>query len=156
MKGKLRVAMIGGGPGSFIGAVHRIALRMDGHYEMVAGAFSSTHEKCLETARELGISEDRAYQNWRELMDKESMLPEDKKVQVIVITTPNHLHAAPTIAALNAGFHVVLDKPLCTSLDEAHAIQRAVEESKGLFCLTHTYTGYPMVKEAKFQVASGA
>jgi predicted dehydrogenase len=148
--------MIGGGPGSFIGAVHRIALRMDGHYEMVAGAFSSTHEKCLETARELGISEDRAYQNWRELMDKESMLPEDKKVQVIVITTPNHLHAAPTIAALNAGFHVVLDKPLCTSLDEAHAIQHAVEKSKGLFCLTHTYTGYPMVKEAKFQVASGA
>jgi predicted dehydrogenase len=156
MKGKLRVAMIGGGPGSFIGAVHRIALRMDGHYEMAAGAFSSTHEKCLETARELGISDDRAYPSWSELIERESNLPNEQKVQVIVITTPNHLHAAPTIAALNAGFHVILDKPLCTSLQEAYDIKQAVEGARGLFCLTHTYTGYPMVKEAKFQVASGA
>jgi predicted dehydrogenase len=155
MKGKLRVAMIGGGPGSFIGAVHRIALRMDGHYEMVAGAFSSSHEKCLETARELGISEDRAYPSWKELVEKESVLPKDEKAQVIVITTPNHLHAEPTIAALKEGFHVVLDKPLCTSLQEAYGIKKAIENSKGLFCLTHTYTGYPMVKEAKFQVAGG-
>jgi predicted dehydrogenase len=147
--------MIGGGPGSFIGAVHRIALRMDGHYEMVAGAFSSSHEKCLETARELGISEDRAYPSWKELVEKESVLPKDEKAQVIVITTPNHLHAEPTIAALKEGFHVVLDKPLCTSLQEAYGIKKAIENSKGLFCLTHTYTGYPMVKEAKFQVSGG-
>ena len=89
--------MIGGGPGSFIGAVHRIALRMDGHYEMVAGAFSSTHEKCLETARELGISNDRAYPSWSDLIEKESNLPNEQKAQVIVITTPNHLHTAPRL-----------------------------------------------------------
>ena len=156
MRSKLRVAMIGGGPGSFIGAVHRIALRMDGHYEMVAGAFSSSHKKCLETSKELGISNDRAYPSWSDLIEKESNLPNEQKAQVIVITTPNHLHTAPTIAALNAGFHVVLDKPLCTSLEEAYAIQQAVEASRGLFCLTHTYTGYPMVKEAKHQVANDA
>ena len=148
--------MIGGGPGSFIGAVHRIALRLDGHYEIVAGAFSSSHKKCLETSKELGISHDRAYPSWSDLIEKESNLPNEQKAQVIVITTPNHLHTAPTIAALNAGFHVVLDKPLCTSLEEAYAIQQAVEASRGLFCLTHTYTGYPMVKEAKHQVANDA
>lgn len=147
--------MIGGGPGSFIGGVHRIAARIDNEYELVAGAFSSKPEKCLETARELGIADDRAYGSWAELLEKESALPADERVQVIMITTPNHVHAAPTIAALEAGFHVVLDKPLCTSMEEAAAIEAAVEKASGLFCLTHTYTGYPMVKEAKHVVASG-
>ncbi|MGB1113083.1 MAG: Gfo/Idh/MocA family protein, partial [Schleiferiaceae bacterium] len=156
MKGRLRAAMIGGGPGSFIGGVHRIAARMDGEYDLVAGAFSSKPEKCLETARELGISEDRAYGSWKELIEKELDRPAEDRVQVIMITTPNHVHAAPTIAALEAGYHVVLDKPLCTSMEEAHAIEQAVENASGLFCLTHTYTGYPMVKEAKHQIATGA
>jgi predicted dehydrogenase len=119
MSQKLRAAMIGGGPGSFIGAVHRIAARMDGDYELVAGAFSSKPEKCLETARELGIAQERAYPSWAEMLEGELALPEDQRVQVIMITTPNHVHAAPTIAALEAGFHVILDKPLCTSMEEA-------------------------------------
>ena len=96
--------MIGGGPGSFIGAVHRIAARMDGDYELVAGAFSSKPEKCLETARELGIAEERAYPSWAEMLESESALPADERVQVIMITTPNHVHAAPTIAALEGWF----------------------------------------------------
>lgn len=148
--------MIGGGPGSFIGAVHRIAARIDNDYDLVAGAFSSKPEKSLETAKELGISEDRAYGSWKELIQGELALEEEKRVQVIMITTPNHVHAEPTIAALEAGFHVVLDKPLCTSMDEAFAIEAAVEKASGLFCLTHTYTGYPMVKEARQQIANGA
>ena len=156
MSQKLRAAMIGGGPGSFIGGVHRIAARTDGDYDLVAGAFSSRPEKCLETARELGISDDRAYNSWQELLSGELERPAHERVQVIMITTPNHVHAAPTIAALEAGYHVVLDKPLCTSMDEAYAIEAAVNNAKGLFCLTHTYTGYPMVKEAKHQIASGA
>jgi predicted dehydrogenase len=148
--------MIGGGPGSFIGAVHRIAARIDDAYELVAGAFSSKPEKCLETAKELGIDANRAYGSWAELIQKEQELPEDQRVEVIMITTPNHVHAGPTIAALEAGFHVVLDKPLCTTMEEAKAIEAAVEQADGLFCLTHTYTGYPMVKEAKHLVATGA
>ena len=156
MSQKLRAAMIGGGPGSFIGAVHRIAARMDGDYELVAGAFSSKPEKCLETARELGIAEERAYPSWAEMLESESALPADERVQVIMITTPNHVHAAPTIAALEGGFHVILDKPLCTSMEEARAMEAAAKSSKALFCLTHTYTGYPMIKEAKHQIAAGA
>ena len=148
--------MIGGGPGSFIGAVHRIAARMDGDYELVAGAFSSKPEKCLETARELGIEEGRAYPSWAAMLEGELALPADERVQVVMITTPNHVHAAPTIAALESGFHVVLDKPLCTSMEEALAMEAAAKGSKRLFCLTHTYTGYPMIKEAKHQIASGA
>ena len=148
--------MIGGGPGSFIGAVHRIAARMDGDYELVAGAFSSKPEKCLETARELGIEEGRAYPSWSAMLEGELALPADERVQVVMITTPNHVHAAPTIAALESGFHVVLDKPLCTSMEEALAMAAAAKGSKRLFCLTHTYTGYPMIKEAKHQIASGA
>lgn len=147
--------MIGGGPGSFIGAVHRIAARIDDGYELVAGAFSSKREKCLETAAELGIDEERAYGSWAELIEKEQALPKDQRVEVIMITTPNHVHAGPTIAALEAGFNVVLDKPLCTSMEEAEAIAKAVENAKGLFCLTHTYTGYPMVKEAKQLIGKG-
>jgi predicted dehydrogenase len=131
--------MIGGGPGSFIGGVHRIAARMDGEYDLVAGAFSSKPEKCLETARELGISEDRAYGSWKELIEKELDRPEKQRVQVIMITTPNHVHAAPTITALEAGYHVVLDKPLCTSMEEAHAYRTSgVEKCFGIV-LSYSY-----------------
>ena len=104
MSQKLRAAMIGGGPGSFIGAVHRIAARMDGDYELVAGAFSSKPEKCLETARELGIAEERAYPSWAEMLESESALPADERVQVIMITTPNHVHAGPPSRRLKAVF----------------------------------------------------
>lgn len=155
MKKRLRAAMIGGGPGSFIGGVHRIASRIDNEYQMVAGAFSSNPEKCLETARELGIAEERAYASWQAMIAGERALPADERVEVIMITTPNHVHAAPTVAALEAGFNVILDKPLCTTMEEAQAIEDAVANADGLFCLTHTYTGYPMVKEAKHIIERG-
>ncbi|MDA8769734.1 Gfo/Idh/MocA family oxidoreductase, partial [Schleiferiaceae bacterium] len=100
--------------------------------------------------------QERAYPSWAAMLEGELALPADERVQVVMITTPNHVHAAPTIAALESGFHVVLDKPLCTSMEEALAMEAAAKGSKRLFCLTHTYTGYPMIKEAKHQIASGA
>lgn len=152
---KLRLAMIGGGQGAFIGAIHRIAARIDGHYELVAGAFSSNPEKAKASGEELGLSPDRVYGSYKELIEKESQLPEDVRVQVISIVTPNHVHFEPTKLALESGFHVVLDKPMTFSLDEAKELKKVVESTGKLFCLTHTYTGYPMVKEARQIIKSG-
>ncbi|RYY37552.1 MAG: Gfo/Idh/MocA family oxidoreductase [Sphingobacteriaceae bacterium] len=147
--------MIGGGQGAFIGAIHRIAARIDGHYELVAGAFSSNPEKAKASGEELGLSPDRVYGSYKELIEKESQLPEDVRVQVISIVTPNHVHFEPTKLALESGFHVVLDKPMTFSLDEAKELKKVVESTGKLFCLTHTYTGYPMVKEARQIIKSG-
>jgi predicted dehydrogenase len=152
---KLRLGMIGGGSGAFIGAVHRIAARIDDKYELVCGAFSSDAEKSKASGLLLGIPESRAYGSYTELIEKEKQLPESERVQVISIVTPNHVHFAPTKMALENGFHVVLDKPMTFSLAEALELQKVVEASGKLFCLTHTYTGYPMVKEARQFVASG-
>ncbi len=152
----LKYGMIGGGPGSFIGNVHRIAARIDGLYTLTAGAFSSDFAKCQETAAELGVA--RPYPTWAAMLEAEAQLPADERILAVVIVTPNHVHAAPAIAALDAGFHVILDKPLCVSLEEAYALKDAVQRAaqKGIhFCLTHTYSGYPMVKEARARVASG-
>lgn len=147
--------MIGGGPGSFIGAIHRIAARMDNYYELLGGAFSSTLEKSLETGRELGLAEDRIYPSFQELILKEKQKPESERIQVIAIVTPNHLHFEPAKMALENGFHVILDKPMTLSLAEALALKEVQEQTGNLLCLTHTYTGYPMVKEAKQQIAKG-
>lgn len=152
---KLRLGMIGGGSGAFIGAVHRIAARIDDKYELVCGAFSSDAEKSKASGLLLGIPESRAYGSYAELIEKEKQLPEDERVQVISIVTPNHVHFAPTKMALENGFHVVLDKPMTFSLAEAIELEKVVKSSGKLFCLTHTYTGYPMVKEARQFVASG-
>jgi predicted dehydrogenase len=152
---KLRLGMIGGGPGSFIGAIHRIAARMDNYYELLGGAFSSTLEKSLETGRELGLAEDRIYPSFQELILKEKQKPESERIQVIAIVTPNHLHFEPAKMALENGFHVILDKPMTLSLAEALALKEVQEQTGNLLCLTHTYTGYPMVKEAKQQIAKG-
>ncbi|MCD8740028.1 Gfo/Idh/MocA family oxidoreductase [Mucilaginibacter roseus] len=152
---KLKLAMIGGGQGAFIGAIHRIASRIDDHYELVAGAFSSNAEKSRASGLALGVSPDRAYTSYQELIEKEKQLPEDERVQVISIVTPNHVHFEPTKLALENGFHVILDKPMTFSLDEAKELEKVVKSSGKLFCLTHTYTGYPMVKEAKQLIASG-
>ncbi|MGF7081649.1 Gfo/Idh/MocA family protein [Mucilaginibacter sp. UYCu711] len=152
---KLRLGMIGGGQGAFIGAVHRIAARIDGDYELVCGAFSSNAEKSKASGAELGLSADRSYASYEELIEKEKQLPADKRVQVISIVTPNHVHFAPTKMALENGFHVVLDKPMTFSLAEAKELEKVVKSSGKLFCLTHTYTGYPMVKEAKQLVKAG-
>jgi predicted dehydrogenase len=153
---KLRLGMIGGGQGAFIGAVHRIAARIDGEYELVCGAFSSNAEKSQASGLLLGLPASRSYSSYQELIEKEKQLPEDERVQVISIVTPNHVHFAPTKLALESGFHVVLDKPMTFSLDEAKQLDKVVKASGKLFCLTHTYTGYPMIKEAKQLIKAGA
>ncbi|MBE9662852.1 Gfo/Idh/MocA family oxidoreductase [Mucilaginibacter myungsuensis] len=147
--------MIGGGSGAFIGAVHRIAARIDDKYELVCGAFSSNAERSKASGVLLNVDESRAYGSYQELIEKELQLPEDVRVQVISIVTPNHVHFAPTKLALESGFHVVLDKPMTFSLAEALDLEKVVASSGKLFCLTHTYTGYPMVKQAKQFIAEG-
>jgi predicted dehydrogenase len=146
---KLKLGMIGGGQGAFIGAVHRIASRIDDEYELVCGAFSSDPEKAKASGIALGLPADRSSTSYKELIEKEKQLPENERVQVISIVTPNHVHFEPTKMALENGFHVILDKPMTFSLAEAKELEKVVKASGKRFCLTHTYTGYPMVKEAK-------
>src|SRR5471030_2557779 len=130
---KLRLGMIGGGQGAFIGAVHRIAARMDDDYELVCGAFSSDAEKAKASGLLLGLSPDRVYTSYQELIEKEKQLPEDKRVQVISIVSPNHLHFGPTKMALENGFHVILDKPMTFSLAEAKELEKTVRTCGKLF-----------------------
>ncbi|GGZ29354.1 oxidoreductase [Echinicola pacifica] len=152
---KLRMGMIGGGPGSFIGAVHRIAASMDSQIQLVAGAFSSNPEKSRAAGEELSLDPSRTYQSYDEMFEKEKQLPEDQRIDFVSIVTPNHVHFDPAVKALQSGFHVVLDKPMTLTLDEAQKLQKIIEETGMLFCLTHTYTGYPMVKEARQLIANG-
>ena len=147
--------MIGGGQGAFIGAIHRIAAQLDGEYELVCGAFSSDPDKSRASGALLGLSPDRVYGSYQDLYKQELQLPEEERVQVLSIVTPNHVHFEPAKLALEHGFHVILDKPMTFSLEEALKLREVVEKSGKLFCLTHTYTGYPMVKEARQLVASG-
>lgn len=151
----LRLAMVGGGPGAFIGAVHRTAALMDGHFVLVAGAFSSDADKCRERAAEWGVAEDRAYGSWQAMLAGEAALPEGERADVVCIVTPNHLHHEVAIAALDAGFHVACDKPLTTSSEHAAEVAAAVERSGKLFLLTHNYTGSPMAREARELVLQG-
>ncbi|RPD44699.1 gfo/Idh/MocA family oxidoreductase [Hymenobacter sediminis] len=147
--------MIGGGQGAFIGAVHRHAAALDGLYELVAGAFSSNPETSKASGQLLGLAPERVYASYEELIQQEKERPEAERVQVISIVTPNHLHFAPAKLALENGFHVILDKPMTFSLAEAKELEHVAAASGCRFCLTHTYTGYPMVKEARQLVASG-
>ena len=152
---KIRMGMIGGGPGSFIGAVHRMAANLDGQIELVCGCFSSTPEKSKETGKALFLPPERVYSSWQEMIEKEAELPEDVRMDFVSIVTPNHVHFAPAMMALEKGFHVALDKPMTFTLDEARQLAAKVKETGKLFLLTHTYTGYPMVKEARARVARG-
>lgn len=152
---KIRLGMIGGGSGSFIGAVHRKAAALDGYYELVCGAFSSQSDQSLKSGRELGLPPDRVYRSWQQMLSTEADLPESQRMQAVVIVTPNHLHAEQTIMALQHGFNVVADKPVALSLAEAHQIRIALDASGGKLALTHTYAGYPMVREARELIASG-
>ena len=156
MNRKLRMGMIGGGKNAFIGAVHRIAANMDGMIDLVCGAFSSNPETAKESGLALHLPQDRVYGNYEEMIEKESRLPADKRMDFVVIVTPNHLHFAPAMRALEKGFHVVLDKPMTFSLAEALQLKHKVEETGLLLCLTHTYSGYPMVKQAREMVKAGA
>lgn len=155
MSYKIRLGMIGGGPNAFIGAVHRIASRIDNEYDIVCGAFSSSLNKSLQTGKELGISEDRIYPTFQDLIQKEKALPKEERVQVISIVTPNHLHFEPAKLAMENGFDVILDKPMTLTLAEAKELKNVQNQTGRKLLLTHTYTGYPMVKEAKEVVASG-
>ena len=147
--------MIGGGRNAFIGAVHRIAANMDGLIELVCGAFSSQPDNARASGKDLFLPDDRIYLSFEEMIEKESKLPADKRMDFVVIVTPNHLHFAPAMLALDKGFHVVLDKPMTFSLDEAKQLQKKVAETGLLLCLTHTYSGYPMVKQARQMIKEG-
>jgi predicted dehydrogenase len=152
---KLRMGMIGGGPGAFIGAVHRVAANMDGLIELVCGAFSSDPEKSKQAGKELFLPIDRVYGSYKEMIRSESGLPENERMDFVSIVTPNHVHFEPSKLALENGFHVVLDKPMTFDLNEAKQLQQIVEKSGKYFCLTHTYTGYPMIKQARQMVQDG-
>ena len=154
-KRKLRMGMIGGGVGAFIGAVHRLAANLDGQIDLVCGAFSSDAEKSKLTGDELFLDPARVYGSFKEMIKIEASLPADVRMDFVSIVTPNHVHAEPAILALENGFPVIIDKPLCFNLDEANAIWQKVKETNLPFGLTHTYTGYPMVKEARYLVKSG-
>lgn len=151
--GRIRLGMVGGGQGAFIGSVHRIAARLDGNYELVAGVLSSDPERALNSAVEIGISPDRSYSSFEEMARVESSRTDG--IEVVSIVTPNHMHAAAAKAFLNAGIHVICDKPLCTTLQDAIELAELVKRSGKLFILTHNYTGYPMVRQARELIASG-
>jgi predicted dehydrogenase len=152
---KIRMGMIGGGPGAFIGAIHRSAALMDGLIELVGGAFSSIAEKSKQAGEQLFLDPSRVYDSYEQLVEKEKQLPAGERMDFISIVTPNHLHYAPAKLALENGFHVVLDKPMTFNLEEAQQLKNIVENSGKYLCLTHTYTGYPMIKEARQQVRNG-
>lgn len=155
MNRKLRMGMIGGGPGAFIGAVHRIAANMDGAIELVCGAFSSDPEKSKQAGEMLGLDPARVYGSYREMIRAEAALPASERMDFVSIVTPNHVHFEPAKLAMENGFHVVLDKPATFNLAEAKELESIVAATGKYFCLTHTYTGYPMVKEARQQLMSG-
>ena len=143
------MGMVGGGRDSFIGPVHRIAAQMDNKIELVCGAFSSTPEKSRLSGQDLLLPPERVYGTYQEMLQKEAALPDGDRIDFVSIVTPNNAHYPVAMAALEAGFHVVCDKPMTMDLDEARGLERKVRETERLFCLTHNYTGHPMVKEAR-------
>src|SRR5258708_2050463 len=156
MNRKLRYGMIGGGRGAFIGAVHRIALVMDGKAELVAGAFSSDPQRSKLSGADLFLDPDRVYGSYGEMAKAESLVPENQRLDFVVIVTPNHQHFPPAKLFLESGFNVVCDKPVTFNLAEAKKLQDLVKKTKKVFVLTHNYTGNVMVKQARELATSGA
>lgn len=152
---KLKLGLIGGGPGSFIGAIHLNGALMDGLFELSAGAFSSNPEKSKQRGEELMLPPNRVYASYDEMFESELALPEEERIDVVCIVTPNHMHFDPTIKALEHGFHVALDKPLTLNYEQAKKLYHAVQKTDQLFLLTHTYSGYPMIKQAKQMIQNG-
>ncbi len=152
---KLRMGMIGGGKGAFIGSIHRMAANMDGLIELSCGSFSSNPETSQQSGSDLFLPQNRIYPSYKVMFEKESQLPTDEKMDFVTIVTPNHAHFAPAMMALENGFHVIIEKPMTLTLEEAKKLQQKVEETGLLLCLTHTYSGYPMVKQARQMVANG-
>jgi predicted dehydrogenase len=153
---KLRMGMVGGGKDAFIGAIHRIAANMDGLIELSCGALSINPQLAKESGQELFLPEDRTYLTFEEMIEKESKMPDGKRIDFITIVTPNFAHYAPAAMALDHGFNVIVEKPMTFTLQEAKDLKKKLEESGKTLCLTHTYSGYPMVKQARAMVADGA
>ena len=151
---KIRLGMVGGGNDAFIGGVHRIASRIDGHFELVAGALSSSTEKAKRSAEALGLDPERSYGSFEEMAEAEAA--RDDGIEAVSIVTPNHVHYPAAKAFLDHGIHVICDKPLTATFEDADAMEQAVKESRSLFILTHNYTGYPMIRQARSMVADGA
>jgi predicted dehydrogenase len=149
------MGMIGGGRGAFIGAVHRIAAGIDGQIDLVAGALHVDPEIALLSGQDLFLSPDRTYRTYKEMIEKESQLPEGERIDFVSIVTPNHVHFDPAKLSLERGFHVVCEKPMTYSLEEAQELEKLVSRSGLVFALTHTYTGYPMIKQAREMIQSG-
>jgi len=155
MHRKLRMGMVGGGLDAFIGAVHRRAAGFDNEIELVCGVFSSSPDKSKATGHALYLPENRVYSSFEEMIEKEKALPEGDRMDFVSIVTPNHMHFPPAKMALENGFHVMCDKPMTLNLEEAKELAQIVEKSGLVFGLTHNYTGYPMVKEARDMVRNG-
>jgi predicted dehydrogenase len=152
-EGPIRLGMVGGGQGAFIGGVHRIAARIDGEFQLVAGALSSDPERAKASAAELGLDPERSYGSFQEMAKAEAKRGDG--IEAVAIVTPNHMHFAPAKAFLEAGIHVICDKPLTSSLADAKKLQAVVEKTGKVFVLTHNYTGYPMIRQAREMVAKG-
>lgn len=152
---KLRMAMIGGGKDAFIGAIHRYAFNMDGQVEIVAGALSINPDIAVASGHELFLDQERIYTDYKVMLEKEATMPAGKKIDFVSIVTPNFVHFAPAIMALEKGFNVVIEKPITFSLDEAKKLKAKVQETGLTLLLTHTYTGYPLVKQARRMLKDG-
>ncbi len=150
---KIKLGMVGGGSGAFIGAIHRIASRMDDKYEFVAGCLSSTPEKSKISANEINLDLNRSYPDFQTMADEEAK--RDDGIEVVSIVTPNHMHADPAIAFLKKNIHVICDKPMTSNMDDAYSLYNAVKESNAYFLITHNYTGYPLIREMKSIVKNG-
>jgi predicted dehydrogenase len=155
MQRKLRMAMIGGGKDAFIGAVHRIALNMDGQMEMVAGALSARPEVAIASGKMLCLDENRIYTDYKLMLEKEAAMPADKRIDFVSIVTPNSVHFDPAMMALDKGFNVVLEKPITFTLEQAKLLKTKLDATGLSLLLCHTYTGYPMVKQAKQLIKNG-
>lgn len=155
MNRKIRMGMVGGGKGAFIGAVHRMAAALDSQIELVCGAFSGDPQKSKESGEELFLPPNRVYGTYQEMISKEKELPLGERMDFVSIVTPNHVHFGPAKMALENGFHVVCDKPLCFTMEEAYELESLVKKTGLLFALTHNYTGYPMVKQARAMIRNG-
>ena len=151
--GKIRYGMVGGGQGAFIGAVHRIAARMDDQYDLVAGALSSEKKRALASAVELGLAPDRSYGSFEEMAKAEAKRPDG--IEVVSIVTPNHMHAPIATAFLKVGIHVICDKPLSLTTAEARDLVKLTKKSGKIFAVTHNYTGYPMIRQARAMITAG-
>lgn len=150
---KLKLGMVGGGQGAFIGGVHRFAARLDGKWDLVAGALSSNPERAAASAAELGIAPDRSYASYEDMAKAEAA--REDGIDAVAIVTPNHMHAGPAIAFLSSGINVICDKPLAATPEQAAEIEAAVKASKARFILTHNYTGYPLMRQAREMIARG-